>query len=699
MRGLAFRPSELGLSVIVALLLTLFIAYPIGAMLIESFRIRGPMPSERLRTISEEALSLLPVAQRDAALARWASSATPRERSEAMASAFALAGRQPDWNKKAAFDEQNRAIDQALAALSNEERRLVEDLYKIAVVMLHKRAALAFQVRKALSPAAFERLRSGTEERWGLDLYARALTEPFLRRALFNSLGIASLAALAATLLAFLLVFAIYRGGTRYPLLVRSIIYLPLVSPPVMIATATLMLFGRRGLVTSALLDRTLHLIDADQAGGYGLAAVIMAQALGFLPAAAIVIEGVLRQQDGRIEEAASSLGAGRARIFWHVTLPMALPGLKRALLLCFIMSLTDFGNPLVLGRDIPVAAGVIYDEITAFQNTPLAAAICVLLLLPCLILHLVLERLGRQKRHAGGAPGAPPELPLPLAWRLPLTILAALTAGTIILLYVTIAAGAFTRLWGVDWSPTLGYFTDQGVAAGLAGSGYGSSDRGLGLVWQSLEIALWAAPIGGGLGVLTAYIIERIRPPGRNALAFIALIPAILPGLIFGVGYVVAFNVPFGFKTLSLTGTGAILVLNILFAHLFVGLLAARSALQRSDQAVDEAASSLGASLIQRLLLVSLPMLRTTFLLGCLYVFVHGLTTLSSVIFLISGDHKLASVAIFNHASSGEFGYAAAKSLVILALSGIAMGFAWMIERRSGQKRFPQPTPGGRLA
>ena len=58
-------------------------------------------------------------------------------------------------------------------------------------------------------------------------------------------------------------------------------------------------------------------------------------------------------------------MGASRWRIFREVTLPMAWPGIKRALVLVFIMSLTDFGNPLILGRDTPVLAGIIYDEIT----------------------------------------------------------------------------------------------------------------------------------------------------------------------------------------------------------------------------------------------------------------------------------------------------------------------------------------------
>ncbi|HVK92321.1 MAG TPA: hypothetical protein VM468_13115, partial [Mycoplana sp.] len=51
------------------------------------------------------------------------------------------------------------------------------------------------------------------------------------------------------------------------------------------------------------------------------------------------------------------------------------------------------------------------------------------------------------------------------------------------------------------------------------------------------------------------------------------------------------------------------------------------------------------------------------------------------SVIFLVSGNHKLASVAIFNHATSGEFGYAGAKSLLLLVLALMAMALIWLLD------------------
>ena len=659
-------------------LLGIFIAYPIGAILGESVVISGPMPLPRLKEVTTAALDLMPAERRQPAMERWVGSATERERLEALAAAFRLAGQDVRWNTKAAYSEQATASAKALGDLALTERAAIEAEYPIAVVMLHKRVALAFQVKDKVTPATFDELRNGAEYRHGLDHYLAVIDDPHLRRAAINSLKLGTSATLLTVAIAFALAYGINRGGVPRPGLVRGLVLLPLVAPPVLIATATLMLFGRRGLITHSLLDQTLGLIDADVTNLYGFFGVIVAQTLSFVPAATIVLDNVLRKQDGRIEEAAAGLGAGRWTIFREVTLPLAWPGIKRALVLAFILSLTDFGNPLVLGRDTPVIAGILYDEMTAFRNTPLAAALCVWLLTPSLLLFLVLETIGRRRRYST-TEGTPPELPLPLSWRITLTGIAGIVALLVVAIYATMALGSITRVWGVDWQVTLGHFIG-GLDAGLGRT----SDADLSVVWQTVEIAGIAGPLGGLLGILVAYVVDRVKPPGANLIAFLALTPAILPGIIFGIGYIVAFNLPFGVKALSLTGTGAILVLNILFSNLFVGVLAGRAALQRLDVSVDEAAESLGAGLATRFLQVTLPMLRTAFMLGMLYVFVDGLTTLSSIIFLVSGDHKLASVAIYNHATSGEYGLAAAKSVVLLAFASAAMILIWLFERRS---------------
>jgi iron(III) transport system permease protein len=682
-RLLRHAPASAMTSLVIALL-AVFIVYPIGAILTESVVISGPMSLARLKEVTIAALALLPAEHRQGMTDRWVASASEKERLEALAAAFPLAGLATPWDTNASYVEQARAAERAMVALDAADRSAVQAELPAALIMLHKRIALAFQLRDQLAKAEFDRLRNGTEQRYGLDHYLAVFRDPYLRRAAANSLLLGATASVLTVVIAFALAYGINRGGMPRPGLVRGIVLLPLVAPPVLIATATLMLFGRRGLVTHTLLDRSLGLIDADVTNLYGPLGIVLAQVLSFVPAAMIVLDNVLRKQDGRIEEAASGFGASRWQIVRHVTLPMAWPGIKRALVLAFIMSLTDFANPLILGRDTPVIAGVIYDEMTAFRNTSLAAALCVWAILPSLLLFLALELVGRRRRFATAETGfGAPEALLPASWRFALSGLASAVSLLIIMVYATVCLGAVTRVWGVDWTFTLGYFTASGVDVGLAGSGYGSPDRGLDLVWQSVEVAGMAGTIGGMLAMVIAYVVERLRPPGGNLIAFLALLPAILPGIILGIGYIVAFNLPFGLKFLSLTGTSTILVVNVLFSGLFVGVLAGRATLQRLDAAVDEAAESLGAGPVTRFAHITLPMLRTAFLLGTLYIFVHGMTTLSSVIFLISGDHKLASVAIFNHANSGEYGYAAAKSVAMLAIAGAAMLLIWLYERR----------------
>ena len=657
------------LSAIVAAVLVLFIAYPLGTVLVESFVIRGPMTLERMSAVTKDALDAMPPQERAEAMNRWVTTATEAETVDATAAAFELAGIPVNWDRKAAYSDQSVRAAAAAAALTPDERAAFDEAYPIAHIALHKRVALAFKVKDALGTAGFDELRLGSETRFGFDNYLEVTRDSQLRTAAFNSLRLAFCAMLTTVSLAFALAYGVNFGGVRWPGVTRAVLLTPLVAPPVLIATATVMLFGRRGLATYTFLDQWLGLIDAEKTNIYGFAGVLIAQTLAFMPAAFIVFDNVMRKHNGNLDEASANLGARHAQTFSRVTVPMAWPAIKRAVVLVFILSLTDFGNPMLLGRDMPVLAELIYDQITAFQNTPLAAAICVWLLVPSLLIYLMLESVGRRKRYAStGAGGRRSELALPLGWRVALSGLTSTVALVILAIYVTMALGAVVRVWGVDWSSTLGYFTPEGVNVGLSGTGYGSSDRGLGLVWSSVSLAVIAAPIGGLLGIVVGYVIERLRPPAANIIFFIALAPAIVPGIIFGIGYIIAFNLPFGIKALSLTGTSAILVLNILFSNLFVGVLATRAALQRIDPSIEEAAEGLGAGLVTRFVRVTLPMLRPALLLGMLYVFIDGLTTLSSVIFLVSGNHKLASVAIFNFATSREYGYAGAKSVLLLA-------------------------------
>lgn len=662
------------LSLVTGALVVLFIALPFATVLRESVIVERPLGLAQLQAMTGEALAHLPADERDAALDKWSAAMTLPERVAALNAAFDLSDLPTPWDRSGAFAHQAASADAALAHLDPSVRQRVQEDMRLAHVTLHKRTALAFLIRDRIDPDQFDSLRSGIARQIGLGNYAEVATTAHFRRAALNSLALAASSTLLTVTLALSLAYGLNSGGLPRPGLTRAVLLLPLVAPPVLMATTTLMLFGRRGLVTSELLDRTLGLIDADQVNIYGPAGILIAQALAFLPAALIVLDNGFRGADARLSEAASGLGASYAAVLGRVVLPLGYPALKRAIVLVFIFSLTDFSNPMLLGGGFPVLAEVIYDQIISYRNMPLAAAICVILLVPPLLLYLGLELAGGRRGFvaAGVASNVRPPVPAPVR-----RVLGALAVGVglaVLTVYATLVLGAFTRIWGVDWGLTTAHFRPGSSAA----------DSGLREVGDSLRLALVAAPLGGVLAVLVAYVVERLRPPGANLIFLITLLPAILPGIVFGIGYILAFNAPLGFPSLSLSGGFAILVLNVVFGNLFVGVLAGRAALQRLDRSVDEAAEGLGAGLGARLWLVVLPLLRVPLMLGALYVFIDSLTTLSSVIFLVSGDHKLAAISIFNDANSSDFGPAAAKSVALLALALAAMAALSAIERRS---------------
>jgi molybdate transport system permease protein len=176
----------------------------------------------------------------------------------------------------------------------------------------------------------------------------RRLTEPGVLAALRLSLLTASLATLLCLLLGVPLAWLLAR--TEFPgrRVVRALVTVPLVLPPVVGGVALLLVFGRRGLVGSWL----------DGAFGFSLpfttAGVVVAEAFVAMPFLVISVEGALRGADARYEEAAATLGAGRWTAFRRVTLPMIAPGVAAGAVLCWARALGEFGATITFAGNFP---------------------------------------------------------------------------------------------------------------------------------------------------------------------------------------------------------------------------------------------------------------------------------------------------------------------------------------------------------
>jgi iron(III) transport system permease protein len=152
-----------------ALLLVVFVVWPIASVLVASFRLEGPLPYGTLRRLTLAALEHLAPEERASLLARWARQANEAQRIEATATALTFLGQAPHWDRRETFAHQTAQAKQAVAALP--DRALFEAEFAHATAALHRRSALAFRVRDQLGEAGFERLRTGAATGWGFDHY------------------------------------------------------------------------------------------------------------------------------------------------------------------------------------------------------------------------------------------------------------------------------------------------------------------------------------------------------------------------------------------------------------------------------------------------------------------------------------------------------------------------------------------------
>lgn len=157
------------------------------------------------------------------------------------------------------------------------------------------------------------------------------------------SLLVGAVATVAVVPAAFGLAWMLARGRFAGKWLLDGIVHLPLVVPPVVTGWALLLLFapaGPLGALGGGVLFRWT---------GAAIAAAVMA-----LPLAVRAIRLSLEAVDRRLEEAARTLGAGRARVFRTITLPLSLPGVWAAAVLAFARALGEFGATITFVASVP---------------------------------------------------------------------------------------------------------------------------------------------------------------------------------------------------------------------------------------------------------------------------------------------------------------------------------------------------------
>ncbi|MGC5051429.1 ABC transporter permease [Micromonospora sp. DT48] len=202
------------------------------------------------------------------------------------------------------------------------------------------------------------------------------LTEPGVLTALRLSVQAATLATLLSLVLGVPLAWLLARVEFPGRRLVRALVTVPLVLPPVVGGVALLLVFGRRGILGS-WLDSTFGVSLP-----FTTAGVVLAEAFVAMPFLVVAVEGALRGADVRYEEAAATLGAGRWTTFTRVTLPLVAPGVAAGAVLCWARALGEFGATITFAGNFPGRTQTMPLAVYLALETDLEAAIVLSLVL-----------------------------------------------------------------------------------------------------------------------------------------------------------------------------------------------------------------------------------------------------------------------------------------------------------------------------
>ena len=441
----------------------------------------------------------------------------------------------------------------------------------------------------------------------------------------------------------------------RFKKLVSPLLLITMISPPFVSSLAYIVLFGKRGLVTYGLLGLKLD--------PYGWQGVVLMQALGEISFAALVLIAALRVMDFRLLQASRDLGASVNSTIGRVVLPLLIPGIGAAGFLCLIKSLADFGTPMVIGGNFSTLATEAYMAVIAKGDLGSSAVLSIMLFVPAAIALFVYRKTGGRSTQPGiGSAGFPvSETPLELRGWLggmcfAITILFALV---MLAQFITIVLAALTVYNGSGYEFTGEYFRAL------------SLDR-----WLCVLRSVWYAVVAGicasVIGVYLAYYIERRNICCKSALSFAVSLPYIIPGTLFGIGYVLAFNK----APLDITGTTFIVIVNCIFRSLTVGEQTGAAALINVSRDLENAALDLGASRLRVLVDIVAPLLKNAVAVSFVNTFTATMMSVGAIIFIISPASKVATVELFDLLNSGNYNDAAVLA-VILTLITIVVNIA----------------------
>lgn len=491
-----------------------------------------------------------------------------------------------------------------------------------------------------------------------------------LWRSLWISLASVVLAAAIGVPLAFLFERADF-PGRRF---LAAVVALPVALPPLVGVIAFLFLYGESGFVSRAV--QSMLGLENPPWRLAGPGAILLVHAYSMYVYFYLFTRAGLSRLDAALLEAAASLGAGKMRTLFRVTLPLLRPALAGAALLTFMTSLASFSAPYLFGGSFRVmTTQIVASKLNG--ETALSQVETVMLAGLALLALGGMRWIDRSGLAATGVRGvAPARRRLESPWaRITAGVLGWILAAFLLLPHAVLLLVSFVPpfTWTAEAFPPVLAF---GNWAGLA------QTEKLRPVVNSLWMAVVSTVAAVALGLAAARMaVSRPvegdaprRPWLSSALEGLIAVPWAVPGTVFAIALATTFGVnqPW-LGRFVLIGTPLILPLAYLVRSLPLTGRGSIAGLRGLDPALEEAAASLGAGRWRRLGRVVLPLLRPAIAAGAGLAFITALGDFVVSIVLYTFDTRPISIEILSSLRLQDLGMAAVYGVILMTASAAA--------------------------
>ncbi|MDW2714840.1 ABC transporter permease [Klebsiella pasteurii] len=519
--------------------------------------------------------------------------------------------------------------------------------------------------------AIFPRFSAGSLE-GAFSGVAALIADPQLPMMLGGTLWVACGVALMSVLIG--LPLGVLRGLFNLPLprLWDLLFLIPFLTPPYIAALAWTLLLQSNGYLQQ-LTGWDLNDLLFSRSG------IVLVMTLNIFPVVYFAVSRSLLASGQRLAIVARVHGASAWRAFWHITLPMLSPALAAGMLLAFTLAIEEYGVPAALGSRaglLMLTVGIEKKLADWPIDLPGASLLSLLLMAVALLAWWLQKRLTGDKEVTSvtGKPGE--NSGAELGWlALPAALLMASVGGVAVILPG--ASMVLTSLMGTlsggihGDNFTLRHFTALFAQQGDALSALGTS----------LSLALASALIVGVIGLLAAWLVLVQKIKGSAIVDALSLMPAALPGVVVGVGLILLWNQPFW--PVSPYNTWFMLLLSYCCLLLPWPVRYVGSALRQLGHNLEPAARVHGATPLQALRLIVLPLVFPALLAAMLMVFAIASRELVTSLLLAPAGTQTVAVFIWRQFEQGSPGQGMAMaSLTLFTGLGLMLSALALMQR-----------------